>query len=244
MSRSQPSLTQNPATRFFEYSAKHGEVRYFDKTKGEHGENVTVAMPFRFLYLDDVYQAGGGKKVGRPPKQEFIGYFSNAVKDLKNDVLTVRNRDGIIAEGLYADVKKESGVKLIVGLYVAYHDDNKELQIGYLKLKGSSMGEWWDFCKGKNIETGVITLSRGEEMKDEDGRVYYLPAFTYGTNITDETNARAVELDVELQKYFKSYFAPREEQAFAAAANDAPTFSGEPDFGPETLNEPDDNIPF
>lgn len=206
MSRSEPTQT-NPAKRFFDYSAKQGEVRYYDKSLGENGENVSVPLPFKFLYLEDVYQAGGGKKVGRGKDQHFVGYYSNAVKNLKKDTLIVRNKEGVVTEGLYEDVKKESGVKLIVGLYIAFHDDDKNLQIGYLKLKGSAMGEWWDFAKKHNVEQGLITLTRGEECKDEDDKVYYLPGFSYSTNISDETNATAVSLDRELQTYLKAYFA-------------------------------------
>lgn len=208
MSRSQPTSANNPAVRFFEWKAKHGEVQYYDKTRGEHGENVSVPLPFRFMYLDDVYQIGGGKKIGKKPHQEFIGYYSNIVKntELKTGIFTVRDRNGVVVEGRYDDVKKESGVKLVVGLYIAFYDDDKQLQIGYLKIGGSARGEWWDFCKTHRKETGVISISRGAEETDEQGNTYYLPAFSQSTNITPETEAKAIELDNVLQEYLTSYF--------------------------------------
>lgn len=247
MSRSNPTAT-NPATKFFEWSAKAGGVHYFDKALGENGENVDVPLPFKFLYLDDVYQVGGGKKIGKKPHQEFIGYYSNAVKNLKQDTFVVRSKSGVVTEGLYEDVKKEAGVKLIVGLYIAYYDDDKNLQIGYLKLKGSAMGEWWDFTKKVKKEAGVIALFRGEEQTDEDGKTYYLPKFDQNLKVAPETDAKAVELDKTLQAYLATALTNGSQEESASAATvgghhdaQAPleNFTGEPKAEPD-----DDDIPF
>jgi hypothetical protein len=249
MSRSNPSSTNSPATRFFEWKAKKGEVQYWDKTLGENGENVTVSLPFKFMYLEDVYTVGGGKKVGKKPHQEFIGYYSNAVKntELKTGTFTVRDKNGIVTEGRYEDVKKESGVKLIVGLYIAFHDDEKQLQIGYLKITGSARGEWWDFCKTHRKETGVIAISRGAEEEDEQGNTYYLPAFSQSTNISDETEARALELDKTVQDYLTAYFAHKGDEEVVpettgVAVAVGSRYDAQSGFNPSEENEED--LPF
>jgi hypothetical protein len=252
MSRSQPTL-QNPAVRFFDWSAKQGQIRYYDK---EAKENVDVKMPFRFLVLDQLSQIGGGKKVGQGKNKEFIGYYSNAVRkfDINKEKFIVKDKNGVVGEGSYQEVKAITGAKLVAGLYIAFFDDDKKLQIGHLKLHGSAMGAWFEFSKGKNVEQGVITVAKGEEERDEDDKVYYLPAYSQSNGLTDETEAAAIELDEQLQKYLTVYFnkAQDAEEEFTgngkaqAASASGPSFddiadvASPDDFGPD----PDDSDPI
>lgn len=243
MSRSQPTL-QNPAKRFFEWSAKHGQVRYYDKDKKE---NVDVKMPFGFLVLDQLSQIGGGKKVGHGKTKEFIGYYSNAVRrfDINTAHFIVRSKDGVVGEGKYQEVKAITGAKLVASLYIAFFDDNNVLQIGHLKLAGSGMGQWFEFGKGRNVETGRISIARGEECEDEDGRIYYLPAFSQSSELKPETEARAIELDRELQEYLTAYF---NKKGWTDAMNqesnangDELEHTGEPYMPPSNFDAPDED---
>lgn len=253
MSRSNQSNLVNPAKRFFDWAGKKGEVQYFDKTLGEDGENVTVEMPFKFLVLDRVAQITGGKKVGQGKNKQFIGYWSNAIRDTRTDHLVVRSKDGIVGEGLYEDVKKITGVKFMTGLYIAFYDENKTLQIGYFKIKGSALTAWIESTKGMNVESGVFTLTRGEKVENDDEGFYYVPQFTHSTKVSDDTEAAAVELDVELQAYLKAYFSRGTEQAIAVGGHyDAQTplahLNGEPDFpertGAELEPVDESDLPF
>ena len=232
MSRSQPAL-QNPAKRFFDWSAKQGQIRYYDK---DEKVNIDVKMPFRFLVLDQLSQIGGGKKVGHGKDKQFIGYFSNAVRkfDINKDKFIVRSKEGIVGEGTYQEVKAITGAKLVSGLYIAYYDE-AGLQIGHLKLHGSAMGAWFEFCKGRNVETGSIAIARGEECKDEDDRIYYLPAFSQGNDIKPETEAQAIELDRELQTYLTAYFNKKDyTETVQEEGEFAPSHSG---YSPDDIAE-------
>lgn len=247
MSRSQPTL-QNPAKRFFDWSAKNGQVRYFDKNLGDKGENVTVKMPFRFLVLDQVSQIGGGKKVGHGKDKEFIGYYSNAVRkfDINKERFIVRSKGGIVGEGTYQEVKAITGAKLVAGLYIAFYGDDQELQIGYLKLAGSAMGQWFEFGKGRNVETGVISIERGEQEEDEQGNPYFLPKYSQATNISDTTEEAAIALDKELQTYLIAYFSKKEwtdamQENGNGHSDYAPSHSGEPYMPPSDLEPPEEH---
>jgi hypothetical protein len=226
MSRSNNVDLTNPAQRFFEWKARSGELTYYDKSLGENGENVTVPVPFKFLILDKVAQITGGKKIGQGKDKQFIGYFSNAIRNTKTEKFVVRDKNGIVGEGLYENVKKITGVKFMIGLYIAFYGDNKELQIGYLKLKGCAMSAWIEFSKNhRNLYDGAFSITRGIEDEDEDGKAYYHPAFAHSTNVTTETDDLAKELDVELQEYLKAYFARNHEEAVAVEAVETTGFA-------------------
>ncbi len=138
MSRSNQTELINPATRFMEWSGGEGVIRYFDKTLGEKGENVEVPLPFKFLVLDKVAQITGG--IDRDGT--YTGFWSNAVRNTKTQKLVVRSKAGVEAQGLYEDIKNYPGAKFMTGLYIAYYDEDKVLQIGYLKIKGAALTAW------------------------------------------------------------------------------------------------------
>jgi hypothetical protein len=212
MGRSAPTEISNPAQRFFEFAAKQGEVRYWDKTLGENGENVTVPLPFQFIILERGFQITGGRKIGTSrQKKEYLGYFSNFVRDLKTETFVVRSKNGSEGEGVYADIKTQvNGAKLQLGLYIAFKDENKQLQIGYLKLKGSALSEWFDFAKNKNIWAGAFAIAGRElvEPDDEDQKPYYVPVFKQVLEIPADVEVQATAFDRDiLTPYFKAYFS-------------------------------------
>lgn len=217
MSRSAPSTASSPAARYFDWAAEKGELQYYDKEKKE---NVTVKLPFSFLVLDEVSQVGGGVKVNG----KFEGYWSNAVKNLNTQIITVRSKGGIVAQGLYATLKERKGLHYVKGLYIAFYDENKQLQIGFIKFKGSSLGAWFEFAKTvRDICKGAFTIKSRSEVIHGDKGDYYTPEFSHKLDISEESDAAAVELDVQLQEYLAAYFAHK-----GTDEEDAPQFSGEP----------------
>lgn len=249
MSRSEPTGAASPANRFFEWSAERGDLQYYNK---ETKENVSVKLPFGFLVLDEVSQVGGGTKV----QGKFDGYWSNAVKDLNSQIITVKSKGGIVAQGLYADLKDRKGLHYVKGLYVAYYDDDKTLQIGYIKFKGSSLGAWFEFCKShRDIYKGAFVIKSKSEVINGDKGDYYTPVFSHKNDITPETESAAIELDKEVQKYFKAYFAhkgtdesPEPAEDFSGPKTAAASVGG---FNPAEANaafnedaDDDDSIPF
>lgn len=203
MSRSNNSELINPALRFFEWSGSEGAVRYFDKSLGEKGENVTVELPFKFLVLDRVSQVTGG--VDRDGG--YVGFWSNAIKNTKTQRLIVRSKQGVEVQGFYDDIKGYPGVKFMTGLYIAFYDDDKNLQIGYLKVKGAALTAWIEFTKAhRNIYEGAFAIE-GAAKKKKGTNSYYEPVFKHFPKVSDEAEEMAKTLDIHLQEYLTAYFA-------------------------------------
>lgn len=249
MSRSNNTDLINPAVKFFDWSGGEGHLRYFDKSLGEKGENVTVELPFRFLILDRVYQVTGGID----DNSGYIGFWSNAIKNLKTQKLVVRSKRGVEVQGIYEHIKGHPGVKFMQGLYVAFKDgDSDELQIGYLKLKGAALSSWFDFTKAhRNIYEGAFAITLASPRK-KGTNTYYEPVFEHIANVSDESAARAKALDeMQLQPYLTSYFAQAgiaeveleySGQAMAAAAGSS-FYDNEPPMPIGDDHEPSDE-PF
>lgn len=200
MSRSNKTDLVNPAVRYFEWAGDEGFIRYYDK---EAEQNVSVDLPFRFLILDRVTQVGGG--IDRGDKYE--GFWSNAVRNIKTQAITVRSKQGIEAQGLYEDIKGTPGVKFITGLYVAFKNGNPELEIGYLKLKGAALTAWIDFTKAhRDIYNGAFGIV-DKEKKKKGKTDYYAPVFQHFPDVSAESESQAVALDEQLQEYLTAYFA-------------------------------------
>src|ERR1700722_13886513 len=144
MSRSNPTETKHIARKYFTWSGDAGGWKYYDKTKGEKGENVTVPMPFRFLVLDVLATIKGWSDADQS------GYWSNEVRNVKTDTLTVRNKKGIAATGTYQEILNNracDGVKYCQSVYIAYKEEDGNLSICNLQILGAALGSWISFCK-------------------------------------------------------------------------------------------------
>lgn len=217
MSRSTANdILDNPAVKKFRWSGKHGEFTYYDK---EDKNNIEVPFPFRFLLLDTTSTITGFNE----DKEE--GYYSNEIKDTKKEALRVRSKSGLLAEGLYADIKdklKAAGAKYAQNLYIAFKDTDGEMKIGVLMVSGSSMSGgtikdenknkipvpgWMDFKNDNNrriYKSAVVVNDTTECVKGDN--TYFVPNFEID-EVTEDENAAAEELDNILQAYLKSYFA-------------------------------------
>jgi hypothetical protein len=244
MSRSNPTNFSSPASRFFDWAAERGELQFYDK---EAKQNVTVKLPFSFLVLDEVSQVGGGVKING----KYEGYWSNAVKDLNSQIITVKSKQGIVAQGLYSELKERKGLHYVKGLYIAFYDENKTLQIGFLKFKGSSLGAWFEFIKAhRDIYKGAFTIKSKSEVIEGDKGDYYTPIFSHKADISDESDEAAKELDKVVQEYFAGYFAHKVADDEVEYSGKAMAVGGRNDpqapiggFNPAEDDEEDD-IPF
>ncbi len=200
MSRSNNNELVNPAVKFFDWSGSTGNITFYDK---ELKENITVDLPFKFLILDRVSQITGG--IDRDGS--YSGFWSNAVRNLKIQSLTVRSKQGIEAQGLYEHIKGTPGVKYMTGLYVGFYGEDKTMQIGYLKIKGAALTAWIDFTKShKDIYAGAFGIT-GAEKRKKGTTVYYEPVFEHYATVAPESDEVAKMLDVQLQEYLTAYFA-------------------------------------
>lgn len=201
MSRSNPSEhVSNPATRWFEWNSEKGCVRYYDK---DAKENVDVPLPFTFLLLDQLASVRGWHE------QSKSGIYSNEVKDTTKDVLVVKAfKGGLIAEGLYKDIKLQVnnvGGAYTANCYIAYKDGGGDLLIGAIRFKGASLGAWMDFTKDHrgDLYKGVVKIDGFAEGKK--GRVVFTtPTFSVAA-VSSDTDEAAQELDEELQEFLSAY---------------------------------------
>lgn len=202
MSRSNPTekLT-NPAKRYYEWSGDKGQFFYFDKEKGEKGEKVFMKMPFNFLVLDTLSTCKGFDDNLQ------MGYYSNEVRSTKTDIITVRNKKGIVFSGLYEAAKEKLGTK---GLkyYQSVYIGQKEadgLGLYNIQLGGSGLSAFIEFCKENDVNK--IAVSVKDVIEKKKGKtVYFEPVYT-AVKVSDKANAEAVELDKELQEYLSAYLA-------------------------------------
>ena len=199
MSRSQPEneVQVNPCKHWFQWDGGDGKgFKSYDKVAKKN--NIT-ALPFRFLVLDKLTTVVGFNE------PENIGYYSNEIRNIKTDKLTVRSKNGIEAEGTWEEVKAKLGTKgaaFCQSVYVIFFD-GKTPTLGNIKMNGASLENWFSFCKENNIMEIAVQVKTANEKK-KGKVVYYEPVFEKMT-VKEETNIAATEMDKELQEYLKAY---------------------------------------
>lgn len=194
---------QKPAKYYFSWLGKKGGFKYYDKEKGE---DVKVPYPFNFRVLDELYTIKGYHK----PSD--TGYWANEIrkKDIKNGIFTVKTKSGVEFIGTWKECKEKlsnKGCKLHQSVYIMYKDGETPV-IANLQLKGSAMSAWWDFTKSNNVYQVAVNVgshAQGNE-KDDDDIKYVVPVFKPIAKISEESTAKAIELDKQLQEYLKAYF--------------------------------------
>jgi len=195
MSLSNPK-PQNPATKFIEFKGDKGIFQYYDKEKES---NIEISIPVYFIVLDEFTTIKGYNN------QLSCGIYSNEVKNLKTDILTVRDFKGnyeII--GKYNEIKlkiKEIGGEYCKSVYAALIREDKTLDFVNFQFRGASLSAWID--KKINIEQFAIGVTEVIEMKN-GSIVFKRPVFK-AYSFDENLKKKAVEMDRELQSYFESY---------------------------------------
>jgi len=206
MSRSNNTELKNPARRFFEWNGDKGGFKYFDKSLGDKGQQVAVPLPFAFLVLDVMHCVRGFNDHAK------CSYWSNEIRDFKTHRLTVRNKNGVQAEGAYKEVMAAlRDAKYCQSVYIAYYEqkegsDEKKLVIGNIQLMGAAVSEFIDFRKKFDIYKGAIVVKDFREATK--GRtIYKIPNFT-SIPVSEEADAIAKEMDEkELRPFLDAYIA-------------------------------------
>ncbi len=208
MSRSNPEADRliNPAGKFFEFNGAEGVFEYYDKeldnpvTK-KKGMKVKLPLPFTFIVLDTLASISGYSDNRKN------GFYSNEVRNIKTEKLFVRCGKDKVAEGTYDQIKnKEKGMNYTSSVYIASNEGGV-LKINHVKMSGAALSAWIEFrnkATDKVIgENGVTIKSCTDEVK---GAVKYKKPIFQLIQLKPEINAKAIELDVELQEYLKKYF--------------------------------------
>ena len=249
MSRSNPVETKrNPAARWYQWSAKNGNVSYYDKDKKQ---SVDVTLPFGFILLDELSTIKGWHDASDS------GISSNEVRNMRLDPLVVKSfKGGELANGLYSDIKDRIaaiGGHYVTNLYIASKIDG-QLKLASLQLGGAALSSWFEFRKasGQEIYKGAIQINGFKEGKK--GAVSFkTPSFKM-VPLSEESNELALELDRQLQAFLNEYLAQSRTEPPAPAVpqvdNTAPKATeADTDYHPfedcrETPPTPADDVPF
>ena len=240
MSRSnQNEGKKHPSSRWFEWSSKLKTLYYWD---GEKRENISIELPFTFLVLDQLNTIGGFHN------EDNSKIFANEVRNLKTEPLNIRTHKRQLTTAFYDEVKGHKDYRFTKSIYVAFYDD-EELKIGNIKLLGSAFSAWADFSKENNVLEGAITITTAEKRKNK-AIEFFVPKFTIKKSVSEETEAKAMELDKVLQAYLNSYFeengVDEQEMKLTAPKDDlVPQWTPPKDESPFAKQEEDyDDIPF
>ena len=231
MSLSQERPT-NPASHFLK--VKSGAVSYWDSSAQE---NVTVPTPLEFIVLDQLATIKGWSD------QDESGYWSNEVRSVGKDVLSVRTKKGLKEQGVWKDIKGSVGIagsKYHSSIYIAAKGRDG-LEIQNLSLTGAALNAWIEFTQKNKVNRVKVILSGWSDAKK--GSVSYKVPVFEAVPMEDGERDEAIELDKQLQSYLNEYFnyTPEEEhtETVAKVVNEDDT-SVEDDDEPINL----DDIPF
>lgn len=226
MSRSRPNENApNPAVRWFDWHGEKGVVTYYDK---DAKKSVEVPLPFTCIVLDQLSAVRGWDDSTKS------GIFSNAVRDTREEVMTVKSfKGGVIAEGRYKDIKatvNAAGGHFETQIYIGFRHQNNALAIGVLSLKGAALSSWMDFSKAHRAQIQHDAVKIVSTVEGQKGRVKFRTPVFETHPISEATNDEAVKLDAVLQSWLDGYF--KRNQRSAPAAPDAPAQGDEPDYEP------------
>jgi len=207
MSRSNPTeSTQHVATQWIEYNGEFGSFKTYNKEHvnddGSKGANIDLGPKLTFLYLDTTYTVTGWSDANS------AGIYANEVKDISNGILTVKCFKGNAAPyiGNWTSIKdavKAMGGKFTANIYIAYKNGDN-LAIGVLQLKGAAYAEWNEFAKkkGKALYDMAVTVPSHKDGKK--GAVKFKTPMFDTITVTEKSNLEAIELDKQLQEFFKA----------------------------------------
>ena len=159
-----------------------------------------IPLPLQFLVLDTLHKISGYSDA------DSAGIYSNEVRDLKKQPISVKIKKVEQIRGLYEDIKgKVTGSRYAQSVYIGYFDEKKELQIGNLELTGSSLGPWIEFCKKHKPTEGAIKVVTSNYVEKNKKVNWNEPVFE-AIVVKPETDAKAVAADKILQEYLTAYF--------------------------------------
>jgi hypothetical protein len=251
MSRSIPTENNpNPCTRWFEWNAGEGNIRYYDKTSKK---NVEIeGTKFGFLLLDELATIKGWNNDSES------GIYSNEVRDTRAETLLVKafKRKVPIAEGFYKQIKDRvvaEGGHFVANCYIAFRSGNK-MELGSIQFKGAALAAWMEFTKANKTDLykKAIFITPGKSVTKGTGKkaITFIPPVFKMTDTTPESDEAAKTLDGVLQSYLKAYFKrTRNEQTRPEdedqSTPDEPGYVHPADRGEEPEPEPEeDDIPF
>lgn len=204
--------SSNPAQRFLEWKSNDKNFSYYDKASGQ---NISVDLPLKFLFLEHYHTVKGWSDSAGS------GIWANEVFLTGTEELTVKSKAGVIAKGLYKDIKTQvnnAGGNYYRSIYVMLEDGSivnialKGAAIGGIKKEKSASKKdepgYSDFYKANQNQTDYHWIECNGVAEGKSGSVKYsIPVFTIGEKISDDENALANAAAKELQDHMTAYMA-------------------------------------
>ena len=212
----------NPSTKFLDWKSNDKCFEYYDKEKQE---KVTVALPFKFLVLDELHTIKGWNDASSS------GIFSNEVKFISKEVMTVKPFKGNeIAKGLYKDIKEKivaAGGHYVKSIYIMLEDGS----LANLQLKGSAVQKWGEFTQKTRNRLPDEWVQVTKAIEGKKGAVkFFTPDFSFERSITEDEAMQADEAFNILETYLKAYLVKAE--PIVDDVDDGSTYAGvEPNSG-------------
>jgi hypothetical protein len=253
MSLSNPGkVTSSPVTRVYKWAGAEdkGVFKYFDKSKGDGGENVTANLPFSFIYLDSAARITGYNE------KEKSNLYSGIFKKVTDPITVKWSKDkATLVSGSWSDENFKYKVKANGGKWTtvvfAMSTDGELVEI---HMVGSSLTGWIEFTnKVKNPEQKpFIQCVSAKKMKTNKGDIYLEPVFESKEVTKPETMQKALDLDKSLQQFLNHVMSNEDNSPIADMPND---LKGNGDIN-ETKRKPaamsvvadpigeDDELPF
>jgi hypothetical protein len=210
MSFSNPKI-KNPATKFIEFKGDAGVFQYYDKEKEE---NIVLPFPIFFVVLDELHAVKGYNKFYKQ------GVFSNEVRNIKEELLSVRVfKSDIKLVGTWEKIKGE--VERIQGhysksVYAGMIVKDTPMELVNFQFHGASRAPWFDY-KGDKENLGVSITGI---VEDSNGNVTFQRPMFKSIKLRDIDRKEATELDRKLQSYLKVYLQQKEEEIVDSGITD------------------------
>lgn len=218
MSRSNPTADPilNPSKRWFQWDSTSCKFKYYDKElpnpkdASKKGANVFVPLPFQFLVLDVLTTVGGFSDADQS------SFYGNEVRNYagstKAEILEVKVKGKTVLSGTWESIKDKAEAmdcKFANSVYIGYFDENKQLQLGNIKLFGAPIGSWIEISgtiqkSGRKVSDCAFKVATTKTGKK--GSVTWNEPVFEEIKTKPETNEKANALDVTLQDYLKQYF--------------------------------------
>lgn len=204
----------NPATKFLDWKSNDKCFSYYDKSiadscktpeEAKEKANVKIQLPFKFLVLDELHTIKGWNEASSS------GIFSNEVKFISNEVMTVKPFKGNeIAKGLYKDIKEKivsAGGHYVKSIYIMLEDGS----LANLQLKGSAVKKWGEFTQKTRNRLPDEWVQVTKAIEGKKGAVkFFTPDFSFERSITEDEAMQADESFNILETYLKAYLVKAE----------------------------------
>lgn len=228
------STNSNPAEQFLSWSSQNKTLQFWDKEKKE---NVSIKLPFTFLYLAERTTVKGYDANAE------AGIYANEVKFFDDELVVKNFANKQIAQGKWNDISAtvdKAGGKFAKSIYCM----TKKGTLINITLWGGSIGEWFEFTKKtKNRLPDEWVTVAGVEERKKGATTYYVPVFKFNKSLSEEEGAMA-DKAYEVFEEFENGAKPRKGEVNTYPEENLPPVETYDDGLEHSSNADDDGLPF